>query len=420
MSTATWGLYDRADLSTLVHPLDKAKSVSCTQEYNRPGQAQIELQNDDTALNAITKDSVLRFFLDGQPVFSSFIDLEDRRTIDQGEEGAQRTVLTGPGLLAILKEAIVYPSRGVGRLPIEEERAFSWASPFYVASLADWDPATEVAPQGVDLSPHWSGMPTDWPEPDLPLSYGGDRTMWIWNADGNNNWAPAATTWMRHNFTVPAGVGEIIIYMGCDNEADLYFEGQKVLEGKGSPPLDTHTVKIPVAPGSYTIAAKVTNHAEPDPVDLSGNPAGLLVAVFASDQTTIDYGTNIEHTNDQWIVTRDEPGMTPGQIVMLAVDEAQTRGAIPDVTFTFDEDVDSAGQAWPLINTSTRVGNTLLDFFAEMEDSLVLEMSPDSFALQAWTAESYGTARDATFRAPTNPLVPSTGNLTGLTHKRSS
>lgn len=263
-------------------------------------------------------------------------------------------------------------------------------------------------------------MPTDWPEPDLPLSYGGDRTMWIWNADGNDDWAPPATSWFRHNFTVASGIEAVEVYMGADNEAELYFDGQKILSGGSSPPTQMFRTTLSVTPGTHTVAAKVVNYEEPPPVDLSGNPAGLLVAIFQSDQITIDFGFAIEHTADQWIVTRDEPGMTPGMIVRLAIEEAQTRGAIPEVTFTFDDDLDSSGAAWPLVNRSTRVGNDLLSFFAEMEDCLVLEMAPDAFELSAWTPDTYGEPQDATFHAPSDPTDPTTGNLKSLTHKRAT
>jgi len=72
--------------------------------------------------------------------------------------------ITGPGHLALLDEAVVYPSRGVQAEPVEDDRAFDWAAVLY--DDADWGAATDYGAYGTIIE--WDGddgsMPVGFPD----------------------------------------------------------------------------------------------------------------------------------------------------------------------------------------------------------------------------------------------------------------
>lgn len=98
----------------------------------------------------------------------------------------------------------------------------------------------------------------------------------------------------------------------------------------------------------------------------------------------------------------------------------RTESAIPDLVMTFDQDLDSSGNAWTLTAGDFRaeVGESVLSVTRRlMELGLRVEMDPDTFELNAWEAPHRTDRTSATwaagkvrFQAPTAEDID-TGNI---------
>lgn len=100
----------RRDL-TVVATLTRTRDIKGQKQLNEPGQGNLTMQNDDPQLAAIGDDDIIQYLLDGTVVFAWTVRRRERTTLDTREASAQATVLSGPGVLALLDEALVYPSR---------------------------------------------------------------------------------------------------------------------------------------------------------------------------------------------------------------------------------------------------------------------------------------------------------------------
>ena len=101
-----------------------------------------------------------------------------------------------------------------------------------------------------------------------------EHAQWIWDTANAQTRAAAGERYFRVEFTVPAGrkVKRAIAVVGCDNQCDVYFNGQKVAGASSATLPEDHDVSGLIRPGENVLAARA-QHTRAD------TPAGLIGAV---------------------------------------------------------------------------------------------------------------------------------------------
>jgi hypothetical protein len=414
-------LFTVTDLTTAVLTLDDSRGRRWQDELSEPGNGQMTLQNDDPDLASFVLDGsdLVTFFLQGWAALTMIVEKFVRTSVAPGEEADEATELSGRGHLALIERMLVYPSRGVGRLPVEEDRAFNWTSPSYIDS--GWILATAIAAVGSGM--WWSGLP-----PGFPAA----GASWIWAAIGSEDWAPRGYCYFRKEFTVPAD-GRIKVFFSVDDSGTLYFDGQSMLstsnipgtditdDSVGAEPTEIRDVTLAVTAGTHLIAVEGYNAADDPAVGMHHNPGGILVSVWTIDGTG-NLVAQILSTDATWKIVEYPPwppGMTPGQVMRLCVEEGQARGVVTGLALGFTDGADSGGVPWPEVSDiATKVGTDVLTFFRELSGTYVdMWMRPGQLVLDAWNLGFRGDPSGVTYEPPTDPLDPDSGNITALVHK---
>lgn len=382
-------------------------------QLNEPGSGRVTLDNDDTNLADVGEGDLIRFYVHGRAAWCMLVRQLDRVSLTEDEEHGEVTEISGPGHLAILEEAVVYPARGVGQRPVEEDRVFNWASVDYDDSW--WGTATAIALQGA-ATRYWTGLPDGWPDPDA---------AWIWASSGDDEWAPDGDCYFRTTFTVPDGVYRARLFFSVDDSGQVYIDGQKIgdTDNEGNDPHLVYEVKggLDITPGSHTIAVRANNVPDPEG-DRIHNPAGVLLSLYACDQNgEITSSSPIVRTDSSWLIVAypaQPPGMTPGEVMRHCVQEAQDRGALLGLELMFTDDVDSEGVQWPEVtDIATKTGTDCLTFFREITATYTdIWMAPAGMQLYAWAKDTRGEATAVEFHGPTDTDDPDTSNLAHLSH----
>ncbi len=413
-------VYRRTAPTTLVVELDESFGRNWQDQFNETGSGSLQVLNDDPDLASVVMGDLIRFELKGVVAFALLARDWQRASLAQGEEAEQITTIAGPGHLAVLDEAVLYPSRPLGARPIQEDRPFNWAAVEFDDS--SWPTAQVLQSVGDANAGGWPNQPfaTDFPD-------GTSSVIAPWS--GTIYSAPVGFCYYRHTFTVTTAAWHVISGT-ADNNGKLYIDGQLIYEIGGF--ASTYQQRVKLSAGDHTIAVQVENTKQPAfehlpgtaPENLYLNPSGFAVAVYTIDNS----GNNIVRvtkTDSSWLIAEypgAPPGMTPGEIIRLIVTEAQARGAIPEITLNFDDNVDSNGDAWPKVDYVTKVGTDVLSVIRELAGSYIdVAISPAGFDLYAWNKDGRGNQRyittgpATTYAATTNPA---TSNLAGLTHHK--
>lgn len=393
--------------------LDQCKSPTWQDTLSEPGAGSLVLGNDDLDLDAITEAAIILFELWGTAVFTMLPRQLERATVPNTEEKGSLTTVTGPGHLAILEEAIVYPSRGPGVWPIEEDRLFSWAAADYDDR---WWGETWAYADVMAWTPAWYGMQDGWPA-GLPAK-------WIGAPGTTARFAPGGKCYIRAQFDVPE-TGSVGIWAAADDQATVYVDGQELFATDvwGNVPDDVKNEKLQMTSGVHNIAIEYDNGY--GTIDYEGapfNPAGIVVGIAMLNPDG-SVKSPVEGSAAGWKILAypdQPPGQTPGEVMLRCLAEAKGRGALWDITPTFDKRVDSGGYPWPIVgDIATKVGYDVLTFFRELAGTYVdIAMAPGCFDLYAWSLGGRGEYTGVELTTPTNPADPRTGNLLQLTHKR--
>jgi hypothetical protein len=396
--------------------LDQGKDFQWQDELNEAGGGSFVLANDDPDLAYIQPGDRVLFEVEGYAAFTVLPRELESVAVAEGEEAGQLTTVSGPGTLAVLEDALVYPSRGVGVWPIEEDRVFSWPSPDYndewwgtAVEMAKWSDATYWTTTSAAGSPP---APSDWPDPDA---------RWIWGQGWSWRWAPDGSCYVRRQFDVPEGYRRIDVYVALDWTGDIFIDGQNI--GSNTWEIqDTNFFQqeVDITPGTHNIAISCLNDVDPEG-DQVQNPGGILCAIYL-----VGNGGRQDlllHSDASWKMLAypaSPPGMTPGEAMWHCIREAKDRALLLDLDVTFDNTVDSAGVPWPVVgDIATKVGTDLLTFFRELSETYIdFAMSPAGNVLWAWAAGTRGIERAVALHTPTDPTDPTTGNLGQLRHTR--
>ena len=415
----------RPNIGVVDRVLPGAMQRKWQDELNETGSASMVIPNEDPDSTVIDEGDIVVFTDDGWATFGWFVKEIERIQIARGEEIDQVTTFTGVGLLGLLAEALVYPQRGLDRkpLPANDDRYFSWFSPDYEPQWF-WPAATPIVTyrelQSMDT--WWSNggvaIPDDWPDPDA---------AWIWAEGATWQWAPPGDCYFAGEFIVPDGVTNIVVSFVCDNIATLYFDGDNVGDATWGME-DTFALEYytEVTPGEHYLAAWVQQAPDEDQFvgTYTHNPAGMICTVLPANEEEIT-GPPLYRSDNSWRILAypaAPPGMTPGMAMWHCIYEAQVgRGSLLGLEITWNDEVDSDGNPWPIVgDIGTKIGTDVLTFFKELANTYVdFAMDPVNLKLHAWVKGMRGAKLPGVELYPVaDPTDPWSGNLAGLTFKR--
>jgi hypothetical protein len=425
-----------ADL-TVVTELPLSRERRWQDPLNEPGTGSIVLHNDDPALELVDDGDLVQFLLDGAVTFGFIVRSRESHTIADTPD-QETTGLAGPGLLAILDRAAVYPLPGLDSQPVQDRRIFSW--PAYDFDDSTWGAATLMcdvngnrfagmenggAPLHDTTNPtYWYGatMPK-WPDPNAVY-------VWTWTGPGGEpidwplEWAPSGDCYFRAQFNAPPGSIGFQYHVLFDSEGELWLDGTQLCTGTygTEPNVNTFSGEVPISPGSHQLAARVSNDVDPEG-DEWHNPAAFLMVGYTVDAAGGHVGPSpaVQSADCKVLPYPDPPpGMTPGEVLRHVVGEAQARGTITALTLSFTDEADTDGQPWPVVaDIATAVGTDVLTFTRELCTTYIdVWLDPATWRLDAWVRDGRGTSRPVLLHGPDDALDPRSGNVRGLVHRR--
>ena len=389
-------LYRYPNMTTLLQTLNLSRRRTWQDLLSEPGSGQIVLQNDDTDLASFVGDGddlvLLRYA--GQAAFMLMCESSVREVVPIEEEAGETTTWTGRGHLALLERAEVYPTGGVGRRPIEDDRPFNWTSP--ALDDSGWALATTMNTAG-GAKTGWNGGPGPYFDADFP-----DNTaLVLWASSGAATTAPTGACYFRQDITVPTA-GLHTIYLATDNHGDLYVDGQLIVESDDFVEMTQLSIELSV--GTHLVAVRGFNDALG--TDNANDPAGITWAIYSTNPATGADLALIAHSDATCRIVEyppEPPGMTPGQVMNVVLDECQARGILTGIVRTWTDDVDSDGVAWPFVDIATKTGTDLLTFFREMAATHIdFWLEPGTLRLFAYDLAGRGATRAITLAAGSN------------------
>lgn len=399
-------LYRLTAPSTLVNTFGLAKNRTFQDWLNDVGSGSFSLMNDDTDLASIVGDGrdLALFRYRGQAAMMIALDPWEKITRSSGEEAEQMTTWNGRDHLSVLEGGEVYPTGGVARVPIEEDRYFDWKSPaFPISSLAGANVLTTVA--GAQVA--WASGNTwdaEFPDPTAAVLAPSTATPVT---------ATVGDYYIFQDFTVPDSV-TYMLYSLADNIARQHIDGQFIVQVGLATELtafqETTSEPVKLSTGTHRKATLVTNANLPG--GAGANPTGYAWALYRPDGLG-GLGTLIAHSDSSAKIIEyptEPPGMTVGQVMILCLTEMQARGVLTGMTWTFTINADSNGEPWPVVpDIATKVGTDMLSFFRELSTYAELWMRPASLELNAYNIGGRGGPKAVTLTLDTN--------ITSLIHR---
>lgn len=347
----------------------------------------------------------------------------------------------GRGVAQDFETSQVDPYGGVGKTPWSDIRSFGWQAPELRDDLAPWTAPNVRSVQALKtaLPPYGlAGKPYGWPNPLSP---------WLWGIAPVNGADAVGFNYFRYRFTLNATL-DVTFYVTADDLFVASLNDVDIIDfqaDKGDAAGATYWRKLRLAPGDYTFCARVENLERPGIAENCGlfNMCATY-AISPSPTTpwrTMDTQRFLFTTAGWSAVTLGEsgyvpdesvghphpqgwkslaypaaaPGMTPGQIIMILLVEAQARGELPGWGVTFNADADSSGTPWPeqVPEFTCRVGTSYAEVFRQLEEQGFIKwaVSGDSLTLNVWAqSHDFGT-QPATFSDGPN------GNIVRLEHR---
>lgn len=323
----------------------------------------------------------------------------------------QRAKWECPGHLEVLSKGLITPTRYVGLWPKMQTIAFNWAHPDYDQSA--WTTATSMS----SVADAKSGQVNEWGA----STPGGP---WAWSdewaesnaltadiigpddgsvTDVSNPNAPNQDHYFRQVIAVGTA-GAYRMAVSADNTAEFYMDG--VLLGTYDDWLHLTWFDVDLTPGFHVVAVHLSNYPATIP-----NPCGYSWALYSANGvfTAKSVAADTVHVEYQ----ADPPGMSWGEAWRHAfqphIDAGRSWALAID--WDFDDDVDSAGNAWSKDpNLTAQVGkDSLLSLWQKGQQSYIDGwMDENGWTLHAYNFGTY---------APTSGFTMETGNLTTLTHK---
>lgn len=387
-------VYGHANPTQLIDTVPHRTDISVLEEMKGSGGGKFTvLRSDPKVLESpeiLDYQNCVKVRLDRKIVGAFLIQNNESKTVSTAERSDEVYELTGEGLRAWFRNAVVFPYKGI-RKDSQGSRVFSFASEqgsWY--KTADWVPPVKVHQYTMDPTPSnpWGTAPAEWP--DAPTAW------WIWG-ESNSAVSPAqeGINYFRYEFDIAESVGTktYSIFCAADDEFDIYVDAAEVISTReANAYAQTWRADFELAPGHHIIAARVLN---------KGGVAALIAALFrAGNAETSEAAQLLTVTGDAgWLVNAypdPAPGWTPGEVMLTLLSEAQLRGVrFPTwLTPTFTAEQDSDGTTWPRsLDWEFQLGTEYIDVIEKLEE-LVCDVwiDPETFALNMYIER--GARRD--------------------------
>lgn len=385
----TAAVYSRG--GALLTPLPDSFAKTWQHVWSDTGEGSLRLQNDDAALALFSYGDVVVFSTDASARFAALVERLTRVRISTNEEVDQVTTAAGRSRLAIMEEAVV--DRNINGL--QDTRLFNFASPDLDDSA--WGHAVQNEQGRGDAGGSREGAPEGWPD---------DSAWWIWDRPApTTGSSPVGDVYFRRWFTV-AAAGRYALFTAADDIEDVWVNGIRLVnraEFWGT----TKRAEMDFAAGTHLVAVRGTN----TPPTGGPNPGGMILTIkeLGGDG---ELGATVVNTDGTWLALgypANPPGFTPGAVLRILIEEAQARGALAGLTWSFGDWSDSDGVPWPVTgDISVQIGQDYLSIVRQLcETYMEVAMDVGSFRLHAYGGRSVSSG--ATFAAAVN--------LTELTHE---
>lgn len=388
--------------------LEGASAKGWRDELDEAGRGAFDIVVNDADYSLIQDGRLARYYLRGTPRWQGVIGPADRESVPFGEKegpAGRKKRYELYGTLELFDTAPVYPELGLNRYS-PEVRLFTPASKYF--DVSGWANATALYRQDSTSSNPYASSPRGWKD---PLAY------WMWGqAESGSPPQPIGDNWFVKDFTM-AAQKDCWFMTTADDAMAWYLDGGPLArEGRALMWGTTKAVGLLLDAGPHRLMCIGTNV----PRDIvPSNRAAVLASLAEATNGGQDIGTVFVRTDSSWktlAYPSVAPTMTPGHIVRVLKEEAQTGGYIPGITLGFTDTLDSAGNAWAIpVDVEYSVAtDSLLSVLKQLGEVTVdVAMDPSSLRLDMWN-KPRGIPR------PTAGLVVGTsagvGNLSGLRH----
>lgn len=399
-------LFDRTG-STLVANLGSAFDIEWQDVDNGPGIGRFKVALSDLDAALIRLGQVVYCDLyDRLNVYSWIVEQYPQSRIQGEEELGQVMEVSGRGAACVMGTALCYPYGGIDAVPVRSVRSFSFASPDYVEG-AGWHSATAIAQQG-DMTTYWtmflpetthkSSAPGAWPY--LPII-----PYWIWSQDDNT---VTGKSYFRETWTT-ADPADVTIIATGDNYWTMYLDGVPILgDNENLSAWEEHRSMTMLLPAGDHTAAVVVDNVYVAGLDVAANPGGFLMAITLPNADPALAPDLMLLSDSGWnalAYPANEPGWTPGQIIIKLIQEAQARSLLTNVSWDFTGTTDSSGAAWQEIpELGVNVGSSLLTTLDQLVKDGWIEwaMTPSGWVLQMWNQGNRGSTTSVVFAEAVN------------------
>lgn len=267
-------VYAHDNPNRLICTLGNRWDVTGLDEIRKPGGGSFKIHQSDPVLraypSALDVRNVVRLKVNHRTVAGFLISKKRATRASTGETADLAWHVSGEGLRAWLRDAVVYPRRGI-KPKASGTRYFSFASErdtWY--NHSNWITPKKIQKHSLDPNPGpWNTRPADWP--DVPAAW------WVWGQDqvGESPSAPTGFNYFRFEFYVPESVGtkSYSVFAAADNQFKGYIDGEEIVSGEElDSSSSTYRADFELGPGEHVLAFKVYNS--------SVSPAALIAALF--------------------------------------------------------------------------------------------------------------------------------------------
>jgi hypothetical protein len=369
----------------ILNIIPRRTKVSLSNELSEVGGGTLTMQRNDPKFTETPSLMDYRNIVkcrkpNGQYVGGFLVQSTNSSHIDQDETAGETETFGGEGLLTWFRDATVEPYGGL-RQDSADSRTFSFASErgaWYNAD--DWTPP-QTSVKYLDPSP-WGTAPAEWP--DAP------EARWIWpTANATEQGTRVGTAYFRREFALDKEYKAALFFAG-DDEFEVYLDGQQVMKVEtGETWQKTYRVDTTISQGLHVLAVKIRN---------TGGPSGLLGAlriwgdpnVPSSAYTFIYTGDTVHGGWKTMGYPDEEPGWTPGEIILALFREAKAR----DIQFTkilkptFTATHDSNGEEWATKRPwEFDVGLEYLEVLQKLSELYCdVEVDVETYEFNAWNS----------------------------------
>lgn len=409
-----------SDARRPVATLTQARSRKGQMQLSGVGSGELAINNHHADVADVRMDDVVRFEMDGRAVHQ-WVVAGQRSATMRPDEADEETVSSGPGILALLAECPIYPTRGVGRKPIERDRIWSWVSPAPIYDDTTWQRPYVIATvaeakQVWGYLPFWDGLPDslasdiDVIGPRWPTSR--------WTGDYETWQAPGGDWYTRQSFETDVD-GNYGFYAVADDKAEVWIDGVQMLsvDGWQKPTY----AEVELSAGSHMLAVHGINESlDGQQGGLGQGPTGVAYAAWLLNEGGNLTGGPVVVSDATAAKIRqycDPPGMTFGRVWRLLMAEWQTMDYALGWTHTFTDANDSQGAPWTEREWATKVGTDGRTFLLDECAKAYVDARAHNGGLVLDAAEhsTLGDTRSLTLTGPTD-RDPTTANITELSH----